>query len=61
MAKRKRKKKVYPGALTLDQFAELCVNTVIQRYRIGKARREAREESELTQQHNKQFAHKGTK
>jgi hypothetical protein len=59
MAKRKGKKKVHPGALTLDQFAELCVDTVITRYRVGKARREARELDDMTTAHNRQFARKG--
>jgi hypothetical protein len=58
-AKRKRKKKVYPGALTLDQFAELCVDTVIKRHRIGKAKREAREDDALTMENNRKFARKG--
>jgi len=56
---RKRKKKVYPGAMTLDQFAELCVDTVIQRYRVGKARREARDEAEVAVANNRKFARKG--
>jgi len=57
--KGKKKKKVYPGTLTLDQFAELCVDTVIKRYRIGKAKREAREDDEVTMDNNRKFARKG--
>jgi hypothetical protein len=56
---RKKRKKVYPGALTLDQFAALCVDTVIHRYRVGKARREARDEAEVTIANNRKFARKG--
>jgi hypothetical protein len=60
MAKRKgRKKKPYPSALTLDQFAELCVDTIITRYRIGKARREAQVESETAYMNNRKFGRKG--
>lgn len=57
--KGKRKRKVYPGALTLEQFAELCVDTVIRRHRIGKAKREAREDDEVTMDNNRKFARKG--
>jgi hypothetical protein len=59
VAKGKRKRKVYPGALTLEQFAELCVDTVIKRYRIGKAKREAREDDEVTMDNTRKFAQKG--
>jgi hypothetical protein len=56
---KKRKKKVYPNAMTLDQFAEVCVDTVIRRHRIGKAKREAREDDEVTMENNRKFARKG--
>ena len=60
VAKKKgKRKKVYPGALTLDQFAEVCVDTVIKRHRIGKAKREAREDDEVTMDNNRKFARKG--
>jgi hypothetical protein len=57
--KKGKKKKVCPSAMTLDQFAEVCVDTVIKRYRIGKAKREAREDDEVTIDNNRKFARKG--
>jgi hypothetical protein len=57
--KGKAKLKLPIGTLTLDQFAEQCVDVVIGRHRLHAAKREAHEQAKVATKNNRQFARKG--